>query len=80
METIGASLRQMQRTPLAAQHVDALRAAGEIVSYPAGTLLARPGQPIDRFTYVEEGEIEVVNPYTNKRHLPSTLGPDAVYG
>jgi thioredoxin reductase (NADPH) len=70
----------MQRTPLAAQHVEALRAAGKIATYPAGTLLARPGQPIDRFTYVEEGEIEVVNPYTDKRHLASTLGPTQFMG
>src|SRR5580698_2177991 len=80
METIGADLRQMQRTPLAASHVDALRAAGEIVTYPAGTFLALPGQPISRFTYVEEGEIEVVNPYTGKRHLPSTIGPTQFMG
>jgi thioredoxin reductase (NADPH) len=80
METIGADLRQMQRTPLAAQHVDALRAAGKVVTYPAGTFLARPGQPIDRFTYVEDGEIEVVNPYTDKRHLASALGPTQFMG
>jgi len=80
METIGEDLRQMQRTPLAAQHVEALRAAGDIVTYPASTFLARPGQPIDRFTYVEEGEIEVVNPYTDQRHLASTLGPTQFMG
>src|SRR5580698_2499064 len=80
MESIGEDLRQMQRTPLAAQHVDALRAVGEIVAYPAGTLMARPGQPIDRFTYVEDGEIEVVNPYTDQRHLASTLGPTQFMG
>jgi thioredoxin reductase (NADPH) len=75
METIGGDLRQMQRTPLAAAHVEELRIAGAAAHYPAGTFLARPGQPIDRFVYVEEGEIEVVNPYTDERHLPSTLGP-----
>jgi thioredoxin reductase (NADPH) len=75
METIGGDLRQMQRTPLATAHVEALRIAGAAASYPAGTLLARPGDPVDRFVYVEEGEIEVVNPYTDERHLPSTLGP-----
>src|SRR5713226_4330908 len=80
METIGADLRQMQRTPLAAAHVEALRAAGEIATYPAGTFLARPGEPVDRFVYVEEGEIEVVNPYTGERHLPSTLGPTQFMG
>ncbi len=75
METIGGDLRQMQRTPLAPAHVEALRAAGSIAHYAAGTFVAQPGQRVDRFTYVEEGEIEVVNPYTDERHLPSTLGP-----
>ena len=80
METIGADLRQMQRTPLAESHVEALRKEGRIVTYPAGTFLARPGEPVDRFVYVEDGEIEVVNPYTNERHLPSTLGPTQFMG
>ena len=35
---------------------------------------------MDRFVYVEEGEIEVVNPYTDERHLPSTLGPTQFMG
>jgi thioredoxin reductase (NADPH) len=80
METIGGDLRQMQRTPLAAAHVEALRAAGKVATYPAGTFLARPGAPMDRFVYVEEGEIELVNPYTNERHFPSTLGPTQFMG
>jgi thioredoxin reductase (NADPH) len=80
METIGGDLSQMQRTPLAAAHVEALRAAGEVRTYPAGTFLVRPGEPINRFVYVEEGEIEVVNPYTNERHFPSTIGPTQFMG
>lgn len=80
METIGADLRQMQRIPLADAHVAALRAAGKLVTYPAGTFLARPGEPADRFRYVEAGEIEVVNAYTNQRHLPATLGPTQFMG
>jgi thioredoxin reductase (NADPH) len=70
----------MQRTPLATSHVAALRAAGSVVTYPGGEYLARPGDPADRFTYVEDGEIEVVNPYTDERHLPSTLGPTQFMG
>jgi thioredoxin reductase (NADPH) len=80
METIGADLRQMQRIPLAASHVEALRAAGSVTTYPAGTFLTRPGQSVDRFTYIEEGEIEVVNAYTGERHLPFTLGPTQFMG
>src|ERR1700759_265652 len=80
METIGADLRQMQRTPLAASHVQALRSLGKPASYVAGTFLAKPGDPVDRFVYVEDGEIEVVNPFTDQRHFPSTLGPTQFMG
>ncbi len=80
METIGADLREMRRVPLAAAHVEALRSAGNVVTYPKGTFLARPGEPMNRFVYVEAGEIEVVNPYTDERHLPSTLGPTQFMG
>jgi thioredoxin reductase (NADPH) len=57
-----------------------LRAAGKVVTYPAGAFLARPGEPADRFRYVEDGEIEVVNAYTDQRHLQSTLGPTQFMG
>ena len=80
MESIAADIRQMQRTPLAETHVAALRAAGTVVTYPAGAFLARPGDPADCFRYVEHGEIEVVNAYTNERHLPATLGPAQFMG
>src|ERR1035441_2484175 len=80
METIGNDLRQMQRPPLTASHVEALRAAGKVVTYAARVFLSRPGEPMDRFTYIEEGEVEVVNPYTDERHLPSTLGPTQFMG
>jgi thioredoxin reductase (NADPH) len=80
MESIGGDLRQMQRTPLAECHVKALRAVGTVITYPAGTFLSRPGDPVDRFTYVEDGEIEVVDPYTDKRHLASTIGPTQFMG
>ncbi len=80
MESIGVDLRAMQRTPLHDSHVEALRAAGTVKTYPAGTFMARPGDPADKFTYVEEGEIEVVNPLTDERHLPSSLGPTQFMG
>src|ERR1700678_1557980 len=80
MESIGADLRQMQRTPLGASHVQALRDAGKTVTHPAGAILARSGEPITSFVYVEEGEVEVINPYTNERHVPFTLGPTQFMG
>ncbi len=75
MESIGADLQQMRRIPLADAHVAALRLAGAEKVYAPGTLLSQPGEPIDRFIYVEDGEIEVVNPYTDERLVPSALGP-----
>jgi thioredoxin reductase (NADPH) len=80
LETIGADLRQMIRTPLSDSHVEALRTAGKSVSYPKGTFMARPGQLVDRFVYVLEGEIEVVNPFTDERQFPSTIGPTQFMG
>src|ERR1700691_555603 len=80
MESIGADLRQMQRTPLAASHVQALRDAGKTVTHPVGAILARSGDPTTSFVYVEEGEVEVVNPYTNEGHSPFTLGPTQFMG
>ncbi len=80
METIGRDLREMQRVPLAPSHVSALRAAGTIAHYVAGQFIVKTGDPIDRFIYLEAGEVEVVNPFTGERHFPSTLGPTQFMG
>src|ERR1700679_2345618 len=80
METIGGDLNQVQAPPLAPAHVEHSRKAGAVARYPAGTFLTRPGQPVDRFVYIEEGEVEVVNPYTDQRHLPHTMGPTQFMG
>ena len=80
METIGEDLRQMIRTPLARSHVEALRAAGKVVTYPKGTIMVQQGEKANRFVYVEEGEIEAVNPFTGERHYPATIGPAQFMG
>jgi thioredoxin reductase (NADPH) len=80
METIGRDLREMQRVPLAVSHVGALRDAGKIAHYTAGTVIVEPGDPVDCFVYVEDGEIEVMNPFTGERHVASTLGPTQFMG
>jgi len=80
LETIGEDLRQMIRTPLSHAHVEALRAVGKVVTYPKGTIMAQPGERANRFVYVEDGEIEVVNPFTGERHYPSTIGPTQFMG
>ncbi|MCP3733463.1 FAD-dependent oxidoreductase [Sphingomonas sp. RP10(2022)] len=75
METIGRDLREMQRIPLEPDHVAAIQAAGTRRHYARGAMLAEIGTPADRFVYVEQGEVEVVNPFTGERLVPSTLGP-----
>jgi thioredoxin reductase (NADPH) len=80
METIARDLREMQRIPLEPGHVAALKAAGTRRVYRKGELLAEVGGPADRFVYVEEGEVEVVNPFTGERLVTATLGPTQFMG
>lgn len=80
METIGRDLAEMQRVPLTASHVAAVRAAGVEVRYPAGAVLVRPGERVESFVYVEDGEIEVMNSFTGERLIPDTLGPTQFMG
>ncbi|WP_445191544.1 FAD-dependent oxidoreductase [Sphingomonas sp. Tas61C01] len=70
----------MQRIPLAPAHVEALRAAGSPRRYAAGEMLTELGAPADRFIYVEDGEVEVVNPFTGERLVPSTIGATQFVG
>ena len=70
----------MQRVPLAETHVAALRAVGVMASFDKGEMIAEAGEPADRFVYVQDGEIEVVNPYTDERRVPASLGPTQFMG
>src|SRR5476649_766753 len=80
METIGADLTEMKPVPLAAADVEAIRAIGCERSYAAGDMVARLGDPMDRFLYVVEGEIEVLDPYSDERMGDAVLGPGQFVG
>ena len=80
MEGLGQELETMRRVPLAEAHVEAICAIGGERHYKAGEIVAEIGEPMDTFVYVLEGEIEVVNPYTGERLVPSTLGPTQFMG
>ena len=80
MESIAGDLAYMPRTPLLPEHVAALREIGHERRYAAGDIVAEAGTPMDRFVYVEEGEIEVVDPYTGERYVPNTIGPAQFLG
>jgi len=80
MESLGQDLETMRRVPLAPAHVAAICAIGGERHYPAGSIVMDIGEPLDRFVYVLEGEIEVVDPHSGKRLLPHRLGPTQFMG
>ncbi|MEL7199081.1 MAG: FAD-dependent oxidoreductase [Pseudomonadota bacterium] len=80
METFGEELETMRRVPLAKAHVEAIRKIGREVTYKIGEIVADIGDPMERFVYVVEGELEVVNPYTDERLMESALGPTQFMG
>jgi thioredoxin reductase (NADPH) len=75
VEKIGQDLSGLQRVPLTAAHIAAIRKAGTAMQYAAGTVLVRPGDAVEHFVFVEEGEIEVLNTFTGERLVAATLGP-----
>src|ERR1700683_3458445 len=70
----------MKPVPLAAGHIDAIRAIGRERSYGASDMIARIGDPMDRFIYVVEGEMEVLDRDSEKRMGDGTLGPGQFVG
>ena len=80
METLGDDLATMPRVPLAQSHVDELHRIGSERSYAAGEMVVEAGDRMEHFTYVLEGEIEVVDPFSGERLLPSSLGPTQFMG
>jgi thioredoxin reductase (NADPH) len=80
METIAFDLQQTKRTPLAEEHLAALRSIGQAKSYAKGELVAQAGLATDRFILIEEGEVEVLSPRTGERLLEHALGPGQYAG
>ncbi len=80
MEHIAGDLAEMRRTPLHTDHVQAMRGAGQCRSYEPGAYLAKAGDRFDHFIYVEDGEVEVVDPFSGERLLPSTIGATQFLG
>ena len=80
MESLANDLSTMVRTPLAEAHVRAMRRVGEERTFKAGDVICRPGDPQDTFIYIEDGEIELLDPFTMERHVQFTLGPTQFMG
>lgn len=80
MEGIGVDLETMRRVPLADGHVAAIREIAEERSYAAGDMVAEVGHKQDRFIYVLEGDIELVDPYSGEKMGDSSVGPTQFVG
>ncbi len=80
MEGISPELETMRRVPLSDEHVDAICEIGEEREYGPGVILSEIGEPMDKFVYVVEGEIEAVDPYTDGPLFEHALGPTQFMG
>jgi thioredoxin reductase (NADPH) len=80
METIGENLDTMVRRPLEPAHVAAMRCVGAVRRLAAGALLFQPGEPIDQFFYIEDGEIEILDPVRAGRAGNATMGAGQFVG
>lgn len=80
MESIGGDLKEMKPRPLGEDHLAAMRERGAEQAYAAGAIIARNGDSMDRFVLVLDGEVEVVDPFSGERMVPSTLGPGQFMG
>lgn len=66
--------------PLAEGHVVRMRAIGSERAYSAGETVLKVGQPLDRFIYIIEGEIEPVDSFSGQRLFNAVLGPTQFIG
>ena len=73
-------IEAMPRTPLEPEHLKAIRAIATERRHARGEDVIRPGQPMDEFLLVEEGELEVIDAITGERSMPFTLGPGQYMG
>jgi thioredoxin reductase (NADPH) len=73
MESIGGDLSTMAPQPFADGQLAAIRAISKSCRYRPGEVVLDAGEDLDRFVLIEDGEIEVADPVTGDRLLPSTL-------
>ena len=80
MKSLAADLATMVRTPLHESHVAAMRRIGREVTYDKGSMVVQPGEPMDQFLYVLDGEIELLDPVSMTRRVAFTVGPTQFLG
>lgn len=80
MESFADDLARMQRTPLAPDHVVALRSISKETTLAAGHVVFSPGDPVQEFVFILEGSIEVFDPLSGQAYLDAYLGPGQFAG
>ncbi|MCQ8185970.1 FAD-dependent oxidoreductase [Parvularcula maris] len=80
MESLAGDLREMQRTPLADEHVAMLREEGTEKIFEKGEMVVEMGTPMDQFIFCEEGEVELLDPRTGEKAVEATIGPGQYLG
>ena len=71
----------MVRTPLDPEHVKAMHRVGRVEDVPAGTMAFQAGDVMDRFCFINEGEVESIDRRTGGRYGEgATLGPTQYFG
>lgn len=80
MDTLAIDIEAMPRVPLQPEHVEAIRAISKERTFAQGSTAVRPGQAMDEFIYIEDGELEVLDPITHERSMKFTLGPGQYMG
>ena len=80
MESIGGELEYMTPRPFGGEQLDALRSISTERRYAAGEMVARVGEPMDRFIIVVEGQIEALNAFTDEPIEDAVLNPGQFSG
>ena len=80
MEQLAIDIANTPRRPLEDAHVEAIRAIAEVREYDTGAAVVAPGDRMNEFIFIEDGEIELVSPYTGERIVQATLGPGQYAG
>ena len=66
MESIGGELEYMTPRPFGGEQLEALRSISEERRYDAGQMVMGIGEPMDRFVVVVEGQIELLDAFTDE--------------
>ena len=80
MESLAIDIESTPRIPLQPAHIDAIRKISTQRHFAKGDIVVDPGAAMDEFIYVEEGEMEVLDPITGERSMKFTLGAGQYMG